>query len=95
MGQKAKNAGKKKSKVSSRVSQGNQILCVKGSVNNPPSKEFLEEVDAMVKYNFSISSSRQGYRGRRIMRSTDLCKTPCVFKPSIEKIDEIWNKKKD
>jgi hypothetical protein len=101
MGQKAKNAGKKKSNPSSgklanapSCEYGNPkkgIISLVGDSRYPPSKEWMEEVDMMLKSNFSASVAvEKCKKGRACVRSTDLVKSPCVFIPE-DDVRHMWN----
>ena len=95
MGQKAKNAGKKKSKVSSNNTEikyhRRSVVSLVGDSRHPPSKQWMEEVDMMLKNNFSISQAKEKCKkGRGCVRQTDLVKNTHIFKPE-EGCENIWN----
>ena len=101
MGKKSRNAGSKKSKPSAGklanapsceygCHRGGLISLV-GNSNNPPSKEWMEEVDMMLKGNFSASVAvEKCKKGRMCVRSTDLVKSPCIFIPE-DDVRHMWN----
>ena len=76
MGQKAKNAGKKKSKPASNKEKARPgIISVKGHIGTKPSQEFMDEANEMIKLNY------QGHirsRFKRILRKTDVDKNSCI-----------------
>ena len=93
MGQKAKNAGKKKSKVSHRPKKDTWegLVSLVGDSRQPPSKQWMEEVDMMLKDNFSAYVAvEKCKKGRGCVRQTDLVKNAHIFKPD-EGCENIWN----
>jgi hypothetical protein len=93
MGQKAKNAGKKKSKVASNKTKikTRGVVSLVGDSRHPPSKEWMEEVDMMLKENFSATAALENCKkGRACVRQTDLVKNAHIFKPD-EGFENIWN----
>ena len=76
MGQKAKNAGKKKSKPASNKDKARPgIISVKGYKGTELSQEFMIEANEMIKLNY------QGHirsRFKRIVRKTDVDKNSCI-----------------
>jgi len=93
MGQKAKNAGKKKSKVASNKPQSKTYgaISLVGNPRQPPTKQWMEEVDSMLKDNFSAAASVEKCKiGRACVRQTDLVKNATKFIPYPEYKD-LWN----
>ena len=79
MGQKAKNAGKKKSKVASNKKQiGKQIVKIKANGSN----EFLQEVGYILRDNVTTAKYLQDYNGGTCLRKTDFIKKSFTYIPA-------------
>ena len=77
MGQKAKNAGKKKSKSACNKVEGRQgIIRLTGKKGQEPSQEFINEVSEILKTNFHSHLTRK-FRGNEL-RNTDIDRNTCL-----------------